>query len=63
MFVCICHGITEQDIETAVGQGLDSMQKLREQLNVTDQCGRCTQFVKSTLEGVSERYDLALQIA
>ena len=63
MFVCICHGITEEDIDTAVGQGFDSMQKLREQLSVTDQCGRCTKFVKNTLEIASERYDLAKKVA
>ncbi|GLS89522.1 (2Fe-2S)-binding protein [Psychromonas marina] len=62
MFACICHGITEEDIETAVAQGLNSMQKLRSQLDVTNQCGRCTQFVKSTLESASERYDLAVEL-
>ena len=63
MFVCICNGITEQDIENAVGQGAGSMQQLREKLDVANQCGRCTQFVKSTLENASERYDLAVEIA
>jgi len=63
MFVCICHGITEQDIETAVGQGADSMQKLRDELNVTNQCGRCTKVVKNALETVSVRYDLAVEAA
>lgn len=62
MFVCICHGITEEDIETAVGQGVNSMQQLREQLNVAKQCGRCMQFAKSTLAMASERYDLAMQL-
>lgn len=62
MFACICLGITEQDIETAVGQGADSMKKLRDELNVTNQCGRCTQFVKSTLES-SLDYGLAVEAA
>ncbi len=62
MFVCICHGITEEDIESAVGQGINSLQQLREQLSVTNQCGRCTKFVKSTLEIASERYDLATEL-
>lgn len=63
MFVCICNGITEQDIKSAAEQGIDSMQKLRENLDVANQCGRCTQFVKNTLENASQRYDLALKVA
>lgn len=63
MFICICNGITEKDIETAAEQGVYSIKQLRERFDVADQCGRCTQFVKSTLAIASERYDLALEIA
>lgn len=62
MFVCICNGITDQDIEAAAEQGVDSMQKLRENLDIANQCKRCTQLVKSTLALASERYDLALEV-
>ena len=62
MFVCICYGITEEDIETAVEHGVNSMQQLRDKLNIANQCGRCMQFAKSTLAMASERYDLAREL-
>ncbi|TRX55109.1 bacterioferritin-associated ferredoxin [Thalassomonas sp. M1454] len=62
MFVCICHAITEKDIEQAVAQGAGTMKALREQLDVASQCGKCTQFAKSILTEQSFNYDLAVEV-
>ncbi|WP_371374991.1 bacterioferritin-associated ferredoxin [Thalassotalea aquiviva] len=61
MFVCICHAITEKDIENAVANGAGSMKALREQLNVASQCGKCSQFAKSVLDNHLFNYDLAVE--
>ncbi|WP_371188610.1 bacterioferritin-associated ferredoxin [Thalassotalea maritima] len=64
MFVCICYAITENDIQQAVANGANSMQQLRSQLNVANQCGKCTQFAKQVLEqSITYDYELARQVA
>ncbi len=63
MFVCICHAITEKDIALAVEQGAGTMKELREQLNIASQCGKCSQFAKTTLTEMTLNYDLAIEAA
>lgn len=41
MYVCICHAVTDKDIDHAVDQGSRSLRDLRSVLGVTDGCGRC----------------------
>ena len=41
MYVCICRQVTDRDIYQAVAQGASRMRDLREQLGVSEQCGRC----------------------
>jgi bacterioferritin-associated ferredoxin len=41
MYVCICKGITDTQIRTAVEDGASSMRELRNNLGVASQCGKC----------------------
>jgi len=41
MYVCVCKGITEKQIQDAVEEGTTSLRGLRLQLGVASQCGRC----------------------
>jgi bacterioferritin-associated ferredoxin len=41
MYVCICNGITDRDIRTAVAQGARSLADLQSSLGVATCCGRC----------------------
>lgn len=63
MFVCICNGITEKDIALAVEQGASNMKELREKLDIANQCGKCSQFAKATLNDMTLNYDLASEAA
>lgn len=63
MFVCICHAITEKDIADAVEQGAGTIQELRDQLNVGNQCGKCVQYAKSVIADTTFNYDLAIEAA
>jgi len=55
MYVCLCNGITEGDIQEAVSNGLRSLSQLREHLNVSSCCGSCAEHAEACLaEAVPE---------
>lgn len=41
MYVCICKGITDTQIRTAVEDGARSVRDVRNTLGVASQCGKC----------------------
>lgn len=49
MYVCICQGVTERQIEEAVSNGAASLSDLQEQLQVARCCGSCSETVESLL--------------
>lgn len=50
MYVCICKGITEQQVEDALETGhAESMSDLRQSLGLGTQCGRCACYAKERL--------------
>ncbi len=50
MYVCLCHAVTDKRIHRAVQEGACSMRQLRDELQVTTQCGRCATCVKDCLQ-------------
>ncbi|WP_088331727.1 bacterioferritin-associated ferredoxin [Lacimicrobium sp. SS2-24] len=51
MFVCLCHGITDKHIASAVReQGIGTMRELRKQLGVGSQCGKCVQLAQQVID-------------
>ncbi|MGY5453280.1 bacterioferritin-associated ferredoxin [Agarivorans sp. MS3-6] len=49
MFVCLCHGITEKQIQEAVQQGCESLTDVREKHGVASQCGKCAKMAKAII--------------
>lgn len=49
MYVCLCRGITDQDIKDAVENGASSYRELREQLDLGTCCGRCAPEARAVL--------------
>ncbi|MEM7252592.1 MAG: (2Fe-2S)-binding protein [Pseudomonadota bacterium] len=41
MYICICNGVRERDIQAAVAEGATSFDELQEQLGVSTCCGTC----------------------
>ncbi len=41
MYVCLCRGITDQDIKDAVANGAESYREIRDLLDLGTCCGRC----------------------
>ena len=49
MYVCLCRGITDQDIKNAIAGGAESFREIREQLDLATCCGRCAPEAKSII--------------
>lgn len=49
MYVCICKGITEQQIKTCAEQGASSLRDLYRELAVGSQCGKCVSAARQVL--------------
>jgi bacterioferritin-associated ferredoxin len=51
MYVCVCHAVTDRDIESAIAEGCCSLRQLREQLGVGKTCGRCAKCAHEAVKG------------
>jgi bacterioferritin-associated ferredoxin len=49
MYICLCHGVTDTQIESAIDDGATTMKQLASELKVGSQCGKCCQCAKSVL--------------
>lgn len=49
MYICLCHGITDSKIESAIDNGATTMKQLTSELKVGSQCGKCCQCTKRVL--------------
>ncbi len=54
MYVCVCNAITEGQIKTAIGNGADTLSRLRDELEVATCCGTCAERVEHCLQDVLE---------
>ncbi|MFB2538103.1 MULTISPECIES: bacterioferritin-associated ferredoxin [unclassified Acinetobacter] len=61
MYVCLCRGITDQDIKDAIAQGASSFREIREQLDLGTCCGRCAPEAKSIIS--EELAEIAARIS
>lgn len=55
MFVCVCAGITEQQINHAMSRGARTVEQLRNELNVASGCGMCLDDVAEQINHQSAR--------
>jgi bacterioferritin-associated ferredoxin len=49
MYVCICKGITDHQIRSAVNSGASSLRQVRNALGVASQCGKCACLAKNVI--------------
>jgi bacterioferritin-associated ferredoxin len=49
MYVCLCNGITENQIRDAVREGVASLLELRLRLGVASSCGKCGECAQQVL--------------
>jgi bacterioferritin-associated ferredoxin len=62
MYICLCYGVTENEIREAVQDGACSLSELRQQLGVSAACGKCTDcaldVLKQALNSISQEQSL-----
>lgn len=54
MFVCVCAGVTERQINQAISEGHTSVKALRSALNVAKGCGMCLEDVVEQINDNSQ---------
>ncbi len=61
MYVCVCHGITEKDIQQAIDDGATHIKDLRETHELGSECGKCIYLAaRMVRDGAKDlNYDLA----
>ncbi len=50
MYVCLCQGITDRQIEEALDQGAQGYKGVQKTLGVATQCGSCSSQVKDIVK-------------
>ena len=50
MYVCVCRGITNNDIRKAVEDGCESFSELKSETGISMQCGTCSQLAEIEFE-------------
>lgn len=49
MYVCICHGITDKDIQKAARSGVSDINQLAAETGATTGCGSCLDMAEDLL--------------
>lgn len=60
MYVCLCHGVRDEDIRQAVEQGAVTLADLSARTGCATGCGCCAEFAQTLLESELERRVLPL---
>ena len=63
MFVCICNGVTEGQVRTAIEQGAASVHDLRACLGVAAGCGCCAKFAADLISEARQPAPISHQVA
>ena len=50
MYVCICNDVKEKQIKTAIASGVDTLDGLKQALDVATCCGCCEPMVNDYLD-------------
>ena len=45
MYICLCNGVKQSQIDNAISDGIDTLENLQETLEVAINCGACTNEV------------------
>ncbi|RLV61270.1 (2Fe-2S)-binding protein [Parashewanella curva] len=61
MYVCVCHGITEKDIQQAINNGAEHVKELRDSYDLGTDCGKCLYLAAKIMKDnkTDLNYDLA----
>lgn len=52
MYICVCHAVTEREVEECARAGAQSIDELSMHLGVGTCCGKCRESAADVLRGV-----------
>lgn len=55
VYVCVCNGVTERDIQRAVEEGCDSLEALAARTGCGSTCGCCREYAREAIEQAKAR--------
>ena len=55
MYVCICHQVTDKEIQSAVRAGCCTLKDLQKKTGLGTQCGSCCQLASEVMNEVNEK--------
>lgn len=61
MFVCLCHSVTDSDINQAIENGSETVAELMRDLKVATQCGSCLDDVSALVSQQQTSPSIAAQ--
>ena len=63
MYVCLCHGIRDRDLEQAVEHGAHSFEELQARTGVASCCRTCERTARELLDSALASRGAAIQAA
>lgn len=60
MYICLCKGITDSQIRTAVADGMSNYRELRLALGLSSQCGKCAVLAREVFNEALTATDSSL---
>jgi len=55
MFVCLCNGVTERDVQQAIEEGASSVEEVAYCTGAGTRCGTCVSAVAALVERAGEK--------
>jgi bacterioferritin-associated ferredoxin len=49
MLVCVCNGVSDKDIDSAIHEGATECREIRSSLGIGNCCGQCTSYAKDLI--------------
>ncbi|MDP6931372.1 MAG: (2Fe-2S)-binding protein [Myxococcota bacterium] len=50
MIVCLCEGLTDRDLQCAIEQGADTVDRLKSSCGAGEGCGSCSQTLMELID-------------
>jgi len=60
MYVCICKGVTDKQIQEYRQQGVNTFQQLRECTGIGTQCGKCSSDARASMRQTASMNEAVL---
>lgn len=54
MYVCLCHGLSDRQIQELAGKGIRSAAKVYQHFGVRPRCGKCVSYVRDMVKDGGE---------